>query len=283
MKTKSKKSKSKLPAKTDNLRVLAEQDVKFAKMAEDGTCTPRHSKAGATHAIVETDNRGVLTQPLAKLKKRKGDGSEAYGPARIPDEKPLPDGQWHPPIPEGADWVQYCTSVAQMLIPITMLNDLRFFRGKIRFGRLKWGEDFVSLMPGEVGNITRWSDGVTVFAEGNSPDEIKAKAASMAKRAERLANPPAHVKAAFAANVERRKAAPGPRPDDVPGVVQCGVRKPGAASATGKVWEVADGLMASLKRVPTKAEVVEGAAKFNVNPSTGATQFSCWRRFHGHP
>lgn len=275
--------------KSTSIRELADADITHAKLnPKTGEYIARKGKAGASHKIIETPGGpgkpSILAAPLGKAPKRPKAPEAAYGPARIPDEAPESSAGWHPAIPEGATWLEYATSTAAILMPISELDALRGFRGKIRFGRLRYNEDFVSMMPGEEGNITRFKDGVTAFAEGKDPATLKAKERSAAAQAERLANPSEHVKEAFAARAAARRVPAGPRPGDKPGLIQNGVRKPGAGGKTARVWEICEQLMKTLGRTPTKPEVLAvSVGKEKASPGMSATQHSYWRRFHNHP
>lgn len=267
----------KKPLKSPSLLELELAGAKFVKPTKDGEYVAKKSKKqGATHKI-ETTSTSTLAVPLKKWKHKSVNAG--YGEPKVADEQPADDHSWHPPIPAGATWIEYSTSTAAIMMPISELHSLRGFRGKIRFGKLRYEEDFISLMPGEVGNITRWKDGVTIFAEGNSPAELKAKAKAAAERVERQNNPPEHVKEAFAKQAAARRAAPGPRPGDIPGKIQCGVKKP-TEGKTAEVWAACDALLKELGRCPSKAEAV--AKLPAVNPGTVGTQHSAWRRFYGH-
>lgn len=264
--------------KSASLHELELADVKYIKPTKDGEYAAKKTKKEATHKI-EITSTSTLAVPLKKWKHKSINGG--YGEPKVADEQPagLDDHSWHPPIPAGSTWIEYSTARASIMYPMHMLDSLRGFRGKIRFGKLRYEEDFVSLMPGEVGNVTRWKDGVTIFAEGNAPHEIKAREKAAADRMERALNPAPHVKEAFAKQAEARRAPAGPRPGDIPGVTQCGVTKTKAGGATAAVWEACDELLKELGRCPTKAEVLPKLPK--MNPGTVGTQHSAWRRFHG--
>lgn len=282
--------KKKLPIKkSTSLRELAEHEVKHVKVTKTGY-EARHSKKGATHKIEETKGGNgepsVLATPLKKWKHKSVNGG--YGEPKIPEEQATPevaiDHSWHPPIPEGATHLQYSTSKASILCPIEYVNDFKGFRGTIRFGKIRYNEDFVSMMPGEEGNVTYWKDGRTAFAEGKDPASMRAKEKAAEDRAQRIAQGlPEHVANAFKAKTESRRVPPGPRPGDVPGKRQNGVLKPGAGGKTARVWEICEELLASLKRVPTKQDVFAIAVdKEGAKPGMVSTQHSYWRRFHGH-
>lgn len=267
-----------------DLLELELQGVKHVKLLKDGTAIVKKGKKGATHKI-EGTKLSTLAAPLGKGPKPP---KEIKLPAPIGAQVDIlrPDDQsWHPPIPEGATWIMYQTSTHSLM---TAISDLPMFRdwrgGTIHFGRLRYGEDFVSMMPGEEGNVTSWKTGTTCFAEGKDPSSLKSAAKAAATAAERkAAGLTPTVAAAFKARAEARKVPPGPRPGDVPGKKQNGVSKPGAGGKTHRVWEICDELLAKLKHTPTKAEVFAIAVdKEKASPGMTGTQHSYWRRFYGH-
>lgn len=270
--------------KTADLLALELLGVKFVKLLKRGECVAKKSKKGATHKLSGT-KLSSLIEPLKRWPKPP---KNIVLPAPIgaqPDEPERPtDHDWHPPIPIGATWLEYSTSVGSIMAPIDTIGDYRGFRGKLRFGKLRYNEDFVSMMPGEEGNVTFWSDGRTSFAEGKDPAALKAKEAKAVAIQERKdAGLPPAVAEAFAARTAARKVPPGPRAGDVAGKVQNGVRKPGAGGKTARVWEICDTLHTKHKRTPTKDEVFAIAvAKEKASPGMTGTQLSYWRRFYGH-
>jgi len=292
-------NKSKLPKKTARLRDLIDKSDKgsvIVKMTKSGEVMPRKSKKDATHVVIETANGGAIAEPIKKHKHKSVNGG--YGEPRIATEQAVaaPTASlaetWHPPVPAGASWIQYIAGSTILMMPLKDLESLRGFRGKIVFGRLRYNEDFVNMMPGdEEGNVTRWKDGVTIFAEGKSPAELAKKRASMervelARQMMKEAGVDGlapHVAQAFKAKSEARRVPPGPRPGDVAGKIQNGVRKPGAGGKTARVWEICDELLKSLGRAPTKTEVLAvSVGKEKASPGMSGTQFSYWRRFYGH-
>jgi hypothetical protein len=60
---------------------------------------------------------------------------------------------------------------------------------------------------------------------------------------------------------------------------QNGVTRPGGG-ATGKVWEISDGISAQLGAPAPRKAVIEAATAAGINPATIATQYGRWRRFH---
>lgn len=62
-------------------------------------------------------------------------------------------------------------------------------------------------------------------------------------------------------------------------VSQNGVTRPADGTVTGNVWAIADKL--SAKAPALRKDVLEAAVKAKINPSTAATQYGKWRKFHG--
>jgi len=62
---------------------------------------------------------------------------------------------------------------------------------------------------------------------------------------------------------------------------QNGVTRPSPGTATGNVWQIADGISAANNRPALRAEVTEAGAAAGINPATVTTQFGQWRRFYG--
>jgi hypothetical protein len=56
------------------------------------------------------------------------------------------------------------------------------------------------------------------------------------------------------------------------------VRTPNQLSTCGYVWEIADKLMASFGRVPTRQELIDECDKEGIHPSTAGTQFYRWKK-----
>jgi len=52
--------------------------------------------------------------------------------------------------------------------------------------------------------------------------------------------------------------------------------RPGGETTTGKVWRIADELMASSGAIPNRKEVVAACEKEGINPSTASTQYGKW-------
>lgn len=76
-------------------------------------------------------------------------------------------------------------------------------------------------------------------------------------------------------------AAPEEKPAKPAREKQNGVTRPSAGTATGKVWEIADGISNREGRPATRAEVVKAGEEAGLNPATVTTQFGQWRRFYG--
>jgi hypothetical protein len=60
-----------------------------------------------------------------------------------------------------------------------------------------------------------------------------------------------------------------------------GVTRPGADSATGKVWKIADDLSAKAGQPAARKDVLAAAEKEGINVTTAATQFGRWCKYHG--
>lgn len=62
-----------------------------------------------------------------------------------------------------------------------------------------------------------------------------------------------------------------------------GIVRPGAETATGKVWAIADTLQASATEdnPVTRAAVIKLAEAKGINVSTAATQYGRWRTYNG--
>lgn len=273
-----------ISTKTADLLALELLGFKFVKLFKGGECVGKKSKKGATHSLSGTK----LSSLIEPLKRAPNPPKNIKLPAPLGSQVDVlrPDDEsWHPAIPKGATWLEFSTSTCSMLCSITDLPMFRDYRGgKIRFGKLRYNEDFVSMMPGEEGNVTLWKDGRTVFADGKDPATLKRKEAAAEAAIERKAAglPPA-VAAAFKAKSEARRVPAGPRPGDIAGKRQNGVQKPGAGGKTARVWDICDELLKKLGRCPTKAEVLAiSVDKEKASPGMSGTQHSYWRRFYGH-
>lgn len=62
---------------------------------------------------------------------------------------------------------------------------------------------------------------------------------------------------------------------------QNGVTRPKDGTTTGRVWTIADEISAKNKEPATRKEVIEACQAEDINPSTAATQYGKWRKFHG--
>lgn len=265
-------SKGKLPKKTSRLRELvnnSDTGKVLVNLRKDGVAEPRKGKAGATHVVIETPT-GAIAEPLGRAPKPPKEFTVAAPIGAQPDE-PSPHDAFASPIPAEATYLAWQTNAALMLMPIRFAEEYRHRKGgEVMFGKLRYGEDFVCISPeAKRGNVIRWRDGVTCFAEGQSPAELKA-AAKAAEQAEARRNSP-ETKAILAEGRAKRAATrpPGEKP-----------KQPAAGSKTGAVWAIADAIFAKEGRTPTKAEMVAGDGG-KTNSGTLMTQFSAWRRFHG--
>lgn len=66
-------------------------------------------------------------------------------------------------------------------------------------------------------------------------------------------------------------------------IKQNGIKRPESGSITGKLWDIADDISASVKRPATRKEVVDRymAEVPNANQATANTQYARWVTFHG--
>jgi len=64
-------------------------------------------------------------------------------------------------------------------------------------------------------------------------------------------------------------------------IEQNGVTRPNGGTTTGRIWEISDSLSKSTCKAATRKDVLEAAAKEDINPSTAATQYGQWRKFNG--
>jgi len=69
------------------------------------------------------------------------------------------------------------------------------------------------------------------------------------------------------------------RKSDMP--MQNNVRRPKPDTSTGRVWQIADQISAEAGRPAYRSEVLEIFVGEGGNPSTGATQYGRWCKFHG--
>lgn len=76
-----------------------------------------------------------------------------------------------------------------------------------------------------------------------------------------------------AAKVEKEQRQALPR--------QNGVTRPKEGTSTGRVWEIADTLSADQGEPAKRSDVLSAFTSEGGNPSTGATQYGRWRKFHG--
>ena len=79
-------------------------------------------------------------------------------------------------------------------------------------------------------------------------------------------------------------AAPAPQEEKAPKVAkieQNGVSRPGAGTATEKVWLIADQISAANSAPAARGDVLKAAEAAGINVTTAATQYGKWTKFHG--
>lgn len=76
------------------------------------------------------------------------------------------------------------------------------------------------------------------------------------------------------------KAAKPEKAPKAPKVEQNGMTRP-SKGVTLRIWEICDGLVKSLKRNPTREEVLTPALAEGINFATASTQYARWRQFNG--
>jgi hypothetical protein len=72
-----------------------------------------------------------------------------------------------------------------------------------------------------------------------------------------------------------------PKVEKAPRDVQNNIARPGTGTVTGTIWSIADSLSAALGSPVGRKEVLDEAAKKEINPSTAATQYGRWRKYNG--
>lgn len=92
------------------------------------------------------------------------------------------------------------------------------------------------------------------------------------------------TKNAPAAVEEKAKPAKAEKPKREASEKSNGIARPKADTVVGKIWAIADGL-SNLKlktpKIAPRKDVLTAAENEGINPSTAATQYGRWRRFHG--
>lgn len=274
---------------TASIKKLAKAKVKFARLnTKTGTYTPVENRKDGTHKIRESAGDSAVAEPIKRGRKsfvnpetqaivRRPKPPKFGVRQEVPRIAPDEPRESRPDIPTGATHLAYHAVGGRTIIfaPIAHLDELASMRGTIKFGKLRANEDFVSLMPGEEGDVTSWKDGVTRMATGNEPGSGNAGKQTAAPTAPRAPKPPKIAGASSTAVAgESLPAAPKRNVNAI-----AGVNRPAKGSKTGEVWDACDALKTELKRVPTKDEV---CAKLPAhNPGTVGTQRSAWVRFHG--
>lgn len=261
----SSKSKTKPALETNSLNALAEAGFAFCVLKPDGTYFGVTGSRKATHKIV-TEAGSVLAEPLRaapkwpKLTRAKA-AIAAYGPPRYSAEQPV-ETPWHPPIPKGATHAEYSTSKASIACELRHLEDFRTLRGgKIRFGRLRYGDTFVSMMPEDLGDETK---------PAIRQDPIVFSAApAVAKPAAPQAPKPAKPAAPAQPDGEGRRN---------------GVAEP-MKGKTALVWQFCEecrgtAAMGSSAHKAHKAAASAKATAAGINPSTFSVQYGAWKRFN---
>ena len=72
-----------------------------------------------------------------------------------------------------------------------------------------------------------------------------------------------------------------PAVEKAPKISQNDVIRPGAGTATERVWVIADTISAAANAPAKRAEVLKAAEAEGINVTTAATQFGRWCKFHG--
>lgn len=82
------------------------------------------------------------------------------------------------------------------------------------------------------------------------------------------------------AATEQEKQEASPKPP-VAKDIQNGVTRPKEGTQTGRVWEIADAISAEKGEPAPRKDVLAQFMEEGGNPSTGATQYGRWRKYHG--
>lgn len=75
--------------------------------------------------------------------------------------------------------------------------------------------------------------------------------------------------------------AEAPKVEKAPKDEQNGIVRPKAGTKTSRVWEISDAMSAKLGEPAPRKPVLEEAVSEGLNPSTAATQYGRWRKYHG--
>lgn len=86
---------------------------------------------------------------------------------------------------------------------------------------------------------------------------------------------------AAAPKATKPKKEKAPKPEKAPKDEKNGVVRPSADTSTGKIWGFADALSASTGEPAKRADVLKKAEEAGINPTTAATQFGRWCKYHG--
>lgn len=76
-------------------------------------------------------------------------------------------------------------------------------------------------------------------------------------------------------------AATAPAAAPVPKDERNGVTRPKAGTQTGMVWDICDELSKAANAPAERKPVVDRCTAAGINPSTAATQYGKWRKYHG--
>ncbi len=103
---------------------------------------------------------GYIREPGEEIERPEDDIDEEPEPLEKPEQKVIDFyahiktrtltnevrfASWHPPIPEGATWLEYTYGESTICERIEYLADYMNRRGKLRFGKLRYEQDFVPL------------------------------------------------------------------------------------------------------------------------------------------
>lgn len=209
-------------------------------------------------SIIAMGCGGEFPPKPAKRKKLEKVKPKSYGPPRYSDEQPMENRR----PPTDATHLEFSNSKVSIVDVITKLADYETFRGKIRFGRLRYGEDFIPCEGEEANTESPLAPDVVKIAPEEKAVVIVAK--------KKPAPPPGRGKPVDSAPVHKMPAAK-------PAASGKSLRPGSPDSKTGQVWTIADKLKAKGGDV-TKDAVLAIALKAGLNPGMVGVQFSRWKK-----
>lgn len=180
---------------------------------------------------------------------------------------------WHPDIPVEATHVELRTLRAEIVVDRHCIDDFRTIPGVIRFGRLRYAEEFVPIPEDSQG--FRNEPFRELLAKVQRPKvtafEFTAAPLPVLPIPKPKTPPPAPVVKVKSQEPSKTKA---------PAEIRNGIVKPSPESQAGIAWERFADFELTAKRCLTRTDYLTIAEEEDIKPSSIAVYFSNWKKFN---